>query len=396
MLGRSSFRALALAAGAFISVVACGGAESGGQSAAAPIEIGVIQDLTGANTTFGKAYYQVIKLVFDDVNAHGGINGHKINAHYEDDASDAAQGVAAARKLIDRDGVKLIYGGTFTPVALAIAKIADQENVFFYTPASTAPALTDPVRKYVFAANANSDASARGIVSLTASMKPKKIGFVQETDAYGQQGLDGVKRYLASAGLSVDTVVTIAANANDATSQVVKLRDAKVDLVIQSVTINPATAMIKAMHQQGVNIPLLSFGGGAAPAIDQMLASSAPVEYYAVTPLGCPLPDGACVKSFMDVFHKAYPNDNPSVWSAQGYAATQQFVAALKAAKGYSPQEVATAMESMKGYQSPLIPFPIKYSADSHLGVQNVYLYGFKDGKLYFFGNDLAKNTLKK
>jgi branched-chain amino acid transport system substrate-binding protein len=366
--------------------------------AKSPINIGGIFDLSGVNVTFGKAYYDDAKIVFDYVNKHGGIKGHKLNVRYLDDGSDAAKGVEAARQLIDRDHVQLMYGGTFTPVALAIATVAQQSSVAYYTPASSATALTTPVQKYVFAANQTAVVSSKGIVALVASIvkarKIHKIGFIQETDAYGQQGLTAVQEELAKHNLKIDTTVSIAADATDATSQVVGLKNAGVDVVVSSTTINPATAIVKAASQQGLRAPIVAFGGGSAPAIDQLLTSSAPIEYYGVTPLACAL-GGKCTKSFLKTFGKAFPNDAPSVWTAQGYAAAWAFVKALRLAKNYTANGVVAALEKTT-YTNSVIPYPIKFSRSNHLGIHNTYLYGFKSGKLYFFGNNLQKNALKK
>jgi branched-chain amino acid transport system substrate-binding protein len=366
--------------------------------ATAPINIGGIFDLSGVNVTFGKAYYDDAKIVFNYVNKHGGINGHKLNVTYLDDGSDAAKGVEAARELIDRDNIQILYGGTFTPVALAIASIAEQSSVAYYTPASSATALTTPKQKYVFAANQTAVVSAKGIVSLVNSMvKPRKIhkiGFIEETDAYGQQGLSAVTGFLANHNLQIDTTQSIASDATDATSQIVALKNAGDDIVISSTTINPATAILKAAAQQGLKAPIVAFGGGSAPAIDDLLTSSAPIEYYGVTPLACTL-GAKCTKSFLKTFTKSFPNDAPSVWTAQGYAAAWTFVMALKAAKNYTANGVVAALEKTK-YKNSVIPYPIQFSHSSHLGTHNTYLYGFRNGKLYFFGNNIKKNALKK
>lgn len=365
--------------------------------AKSPIAIGGVFDLSGVNVTFGKAYYDDAKIVFDYVNAHGGINGHKLNISYLDDGSDAAKGVEATRQLIDRDHVQIMYGGTFTPVALAIASVAEQSSVAYYTPASSATALTTPTQKYVFAANQTAVVSAKGIVSLVASMvkvrKIHKIGFIQETDAYGQQGLTAVQDQLSKHNLKVDTTETIAADATDATSQIVGLKNAGVDVVISSTTINPATAIVKSASQQGLRAPIVAFGGGSAPAIDQLLRSSAQIEYYGITPLACPL-GGTCTKSFLKTFNKTFPNDAPSVWAGQGYAAAWAFVTALKKAKNYTANGVVAALEKTT-YKNPVVPYPLKFTSGTHLGIHNTYLYGFKSGKLYFFGNSLQKNRLK-
>jgi branched-chain amino acid transport system substrate-binding protein len=67
------------------------------------IKIGMHTSLTGPVAVFGLAYERAARLIFDKVNAEGGVNGRKIELIVEDDRGDAGAGVGAVVKLIDRD-----------------------------------------------------------------------------------------------------------------------------------------------------------------------------------------------------------------------------------------------------------------------------------------------------
>lgn len=67
------------------------------------IRIGMHTSLTGPIAVFGLAYARSAQLVFDDVNAQGGVNGRHIDLIIEDDRGDPGAGVAAVNKLLDRD-----------------------------------------------------------------------------------------------------------------------------------------------------------------------------------------------------------------------------------------------------------------------------------------------------
>src|SRR5271163_521506 len=72
------------------------GARAGEQGVAADaVRIGMHSTLTGPVAVFGLAYVRSARLVFDQVNAAGGVNGRKIDLLVEDDMGDPAAGVAA-------------------------------------------------------------------------------------------------------------------------------------------------------------------------------------------------------------------------------------------------------------------------------------------------------------
>jgi branched-chain amino acid transport system substrate-binding protein len=69
------------------------------------IRIGTFGALTGPGYLYGKLPMNGVEVVFDEVNAAGGIHGRKLQLVREDDRCDAASAIAAIQKLVHQDQV---------------------------------------------------------------------------------------------------------------------------------------------------------------------------------------------------------------------------------------------------------------------------------------------------
>ncbi|MDO8211101.1 ABC transporter substrate-binding protein [Conexibacter sp. CPCC 206217] len=364
---------------------------SGGTGGSDPIKVAGIFDVTGTNAGFGAVYVDATRLAFDEVNAAGGINGHKLEMSMLDTATDPATATQAARRAVTRDGVRLLFGGVYDPPALAVADVAESTDALFYSPASVAPRLTTPTRRNIFAVDPTTAVQTDNMAALMQSMGARKVGLIKQTDGYGDETETDLEPQLERDGMTLAATAGIAADATDATNQVLAMQKAGVDAIAIGVAIPPSVAIIKAMAQQGVRIPVVAVGGGLSDPADRLLTSSAPIEYYAVSPLACPLGVGGCGTDFIRAYEARF-NERPIVWAAQGYVAALAFANALRNAKDYSPQGVSDALETTAGYTNPLLPGAVRFTPDQHLGVQTVYLQGYRDGRASFFGNDVNDN----
>lgn len=88
------------------------GCSSAGGGAGGDIKIGAIDGLTGAFITTD--VQKVAAQVFDDVNAHGGINGRKIDYIVKDDAGNAQRTAQVARELVSDGVVGMAGSASFT------------------------------------------------------------------------------------------------------------------------------------------------------------------------------------------------------------------------------------------------------------------------------------------
>ena len=75
-----------------VSLVAVALAVVSMASAADPIKIGAILPLTGSGASFGVWMKGGTEMAVEEINAAGGIAGHKVEAIFEDHAADASKG----------------------------------------------------------------------------------------------------------------------------------------------------------------------------------------------------------------------------------------------------------------------------------------------------------------
>ena len=376
---------------AVTALAGCGG--SNGSSASSTITIGVQFGATGADAAFDSVYEDAAKLAFAGIAKHG-VNGHPVRILYSDDASDPATAVTIDRRYITQDKAAVLFGPAFTPTALSTMQVATSAKVPFYTPGSINPELTTPFNKYTFAPAFSSDDVAGGIAKLVSSMGVHKIGMLEESDAYGEAALSGAKTALAKYHLTVNATEAISADATDATSQLAALKAAGVQVVLLGVTAPPMAAMLNAEISQATYLPVVTFAGSST-SLDQLAESDPRIQYYALTPLACPV-GASCTSEFMKQWTAQYPKSPPIVWTVQAYVAAEAFVSGLQHAKDYSPQGIITALETTQPYRAPELPCAIKFSSTSHKGNSCTNFYGITGGKVSFFGDDLTSNKLSQ
>ena len=114
----------------FVSLFASSSVVAEGQTA---IRVGWIGPLTGNASALGIDSAPTVKMVFDRINASGGVNGRKLELVIEDDQYSTAKAVAAYKNLVEVQKIKIIfvitYGGFF-----ALANQAERDGVLLLNP----------------------------------------------------------------------------------------------------------------------------------------------------------------------------------------------------------------------------------------------------------------------
>src|SRR6476661_3520966 len=79
--------------------------------AADPIKLGLITALSGQSARAGEAITRGMQIAIDEVNAKGGVMGRPLELVRRDDEGNPAKGVTAARELILKEKVAVLFGG---------------------------------------------------------------------------------------------------------------------------------------------------------------------------------------------------------------------------------------------------------------------------------------------
>ncbi|MET0542038.1 MAG: ABC transporter substrate-binding protein, partial [Variovorax sp.] len=110
---------------------------------AEPIKIGLVTALSGQSALAGEAITRGLTVAIDELNAKGGLlGGRPLELVRRDDEANPAKGVVAARELIFKEKVAVLFGGLDTPVSMAIVPVINQEKVPFMGPWAAGTPIT--------------------------------------------------------------------------------------------------------------------------------------------------------------------------------------------------------------------------------------------------------------
>ncbi len=98
----------------------------------AEVKIGLNYPKTGPYSVQGIDQWRAAQIAMDEINASGGILGEQIEIVWRDSESKPAVATANVTEMIEKDGVKMVFGGSSSGVAIASAKVCGNKNIPFF------------------------------------------------------------------------------------------------------------------------------------------------------------------------------------------------------------------------------------------------------------------------
>lgn len=270
---RRSFAAVLAASAVVVGAAGCGSSDSASNEE--EFKIGVISTLSGPVASIGEVYKQAAEMWAEE---NPTIDGRKVTLIFKDDKGTTEGGVAAARSLVDREGVEAISGPFLSGVTSGVLPILTKSKVFSVNLSSLPDAANPTSSPYSVQIEFQKRLEAPSTVNAVAAAGSSKLGMLVVDNPLGQTTVDTIEATLESSNpgnIEVVGVEKFASGATDVTAQLRKLKDAGADaLVIQAVGVPDYAVALKAVNELGIPGPIFGNSALAQPA----LADSVPAE----------------------------------------------------------------------------------------------------------------------
>jgi branched-chain amino acid transport system substrate-binding protein len=197
-------------------------------TASAQVKIGVITSATGPTSFVGGPQKNSVALLPKKV------GDTTIEYFYLDDASDAAQTVISAKKLLAEHRIDALIGPSGAPNAMGVIEfIAEAQTPMLAPVGGTAVILPmDDRKRWVFKTTQNDDVIGDALIEHMTRTGVKTVGFIGYSDPYGESWYRTIQPMLQKAGIQL--VATERYNRLDTsvTGQVLRLKAAAPDAVL--------------------------------------------------------------------------------------------------------------------------------------------------------------------
>jgi branched-chain amino acid transport system substrate-binding protein len=229
-----------------------------------PIKIGVIGE---ESSVAGASLTKAALMAADDINAHGGVNGRKIEVITYDNHSSASDSVRAFQRAVIQDKVVAVIGSYISEVVLALEPWSARMHVPFITPGAASNLISKAVHddydhyKYTFHGWLTSAFIAQAICDYTKDMLigpfHLKTAVVMSEDAAWTTPLDAAYlECLPKAGLKVLDHIRFNPDTADFTPLFHQIEDAHPDVIITGISHVGVQPTVQ-WHDQQVPIPMV-------------------------------------------------------------------------------------------------------------------------------------------
>jgi branched-chain amino acid transport system substrate-binding protein len=328
------------------------------------IKIGHTNPYSGPASSYG-VIGKTETAFFTMINEKGGINGRKINFISYDDGYSPPKTVEQVRKLVESDGVLLLFNTLGTPTNTAIHKYVNQKKVPHIFIASGATKWGDPKNfPWSIGWQPNYQSESQIYATYIKNKHPNaKIAVLYQNDDYGKDYLKGFKDGLGDkAGSMIVAETPYETTDPTVDSQVVSLKSSGADLFFNITIPKFAAQAIKKAAEIGwkpvhiLNSVSNSIGGVLQPAGFEA-SKDILSTFYLKDPIDPTWKDDSGYKEWVAFMDKYYPDgDKTNVFTVLAYTVAQALVDTLKRCGDTLTREnVMTQVASIKDLELPML-----------------------------------------
>ncbi|WP_419195597.1 ABC transporter substrate-binding protein [Bordetella petrii] len=354
--------------------LACMGLGAGAQ-AADPVKIGLITALSGQSALAGEAITRGMQVAIDEINAKGGVlGGRPLELVRRDDEANPAKGVVAARELIYKEKVAVVFGGLDTPVSLAIVPLVNQAKVPFMGPWAAGTPITKNGGKpnYVFRVSAVDEVVDAAMVDYAqATFKTSRFGLIMVNNPWGESNQKGLVAALDAKGMKPVGSEKFDGNEVDVVPQLSRLKAAGADTLFMVGNVGPSAQVVKSLDRMGWKVPVVSHWGPAGGRFTELAGPNAKEVHFVQTYsfFGQQSPVGekviAALKAkYPDV--KGPENITPAVGVANAYDAMQLTALAIEQAGSTDGDAIREGFYKIEGYEGLIKTYKKPFTPQVH------------------------------
>jgi branched-chain amino acid transport system substrate-binding protein len=346
------------------------------------ILIGTVTDLSGVTAIQGVNNANAIRLMFDEANAKGGINGRKIRYIVEDSQYQIPRAVQAMNKLLNNDRVFMTIQDGGTPMNNATWPMAIEKDTPKLLPLTAARSMYEPYHRLKFSQTSSYVDQMRAGIKYFVEQRGKKVICVmyQDTD-FGKDVLAGVTLQTAAENLNIAATTAHKPTDTDFSAAIAKLHEANCDLIALGTIVRDTTIITSTVKKAGWNVDLL----GQAASYDTAVATApggTGEGFYSMTPTLYVYPDDPRpeVHDLMVRYRARYGFDINYIGQT-GISVAQIALEALKrAGPDLTVNSLVTAMESLHDF-TDIYGNHYSFGPNQHHGSTKAFLAVVKDGR---------------
>jgi branched-chain amino acid transport system substrate-binding protein len=289
-----------------------------------------------------------IKLWVDEVNARGGLLGHKVRLLLLDDKSDTQTAIKLYEKLITEDKVDVLLAPYSSGITEAVANVNERYKMPFVAYGAASTPIWEKGRKYIFNIVAVAEDYQKGAVHLAKQIGVKKAAVIGQDSLFPRQSGKGAKEWAKKLGIEIVVDENYPVKQTDFTALLQKIRAAGAEAIFSNSYFADSAAQLRQLREQNINLKLFSSTvGPGLPNFPEQLGSTA--EYVLGFSQWEPLPKilkNPGMEKYIADYEKRY-SEKPNYHAGGAYGALQVTEAAIKKAGSFDNEKIREALATI-------------------------------------------------
>ena len=360
-----------------LAVLAAGVALAPAQGAKV-VKIGDLGSKVGVFEGYGKYQTMGMTLAVEELNAKGGVLGHKIEIVSEDDETKPAPAVRKAEKLILQDDVKLLVGAVSSGATMAVMDVTKKHKTIHWNSVSCAEFMrTTKFHKYYFSNQPDSRMQANGLAKYILDKMGKRVYIFYTDYAMGQSDGRQFKTAFEKLGGEIVGVAGAPLDTKDFGPWFGDINKTNPEVLFVAFAGTDSIRLMTQLHSFGMT-KKYKMAGIDCFLLQQDLPSIAePMEGFVQLNHFSPHNPDPAMQAFNQKFKKRW-NVDANI-AAGSYDAVLFWAAAVEKAKSFDPDKVSAAHEGMCLEGTHIGRQCIR--KEDHQVVMEMHLYRVEKGK---------------
>jgi branched-chain amino acid transport system substrate-binding protein len=356
--------------------------------AADEIKWGVLIDLSGPTSDWGKNQVKGQLDAARWINENGGINGKELKLIVIDDGYDTAKGVAGYNRLVDSEKVLGLYIQS-TGTSMTLAKKIIKDGIV-YTGAAFYNWFQDPAEfPYSFYMSPSYNDMARIALKWARDTwkdesRNPKIVYLYPDNGYGRAILKTSKKYAKQIGVDVGPDQVINWPTKDATVQLTNMSRYNPDFAYITSTAMNGAVILKNAKALGIETKFISNIRNFEESLITLSGGAAEGTYgvHPIAPYGADVPG---MKKIVESHEKWHPGETGTNVYVEGWVNILCTGEALKRADKageLTSAGIRDALNGFRNYDTGGLAPPLTFTNEDHRGSTAAKIYEIKGGKM--------------